>query len=164
MSIHNRYSNINLTTEDLAAYDAGLASALGIMEELPEVDGLITKHVVKIGMKTEAFSWQALQLARQHPGLLPSAMDLDEVEGDLALRRELRIRYLALIELARRMRGAMIVLGSDGYSGALAAYKAMKTNNRNDALTESLRELGEIFSKRAREKDEDPELPESIDE
>jgi hypothetical protein len=159
MSIHNRYANIVIVEEDFATFDTAIDGARTTMAVLPPVNAVLLKHVAKIGTKTETFTRQTLELARLNPGLIPVGLNITEVQQDLEMRDELRVRYLALLELANRMRGAMRLLGSDAYTGALAAYRAMKVNNRNEALTESIRELGRVF-KSAQTEQEEPVEPE----
>src|SRR5688572_21916811 len=110
MSIHNRYSDIVIVAEEFTAYDAGITAAKVVMTVLPTPDPVILRRVVKIGPKTETFTRDTVLLARQNPTLLPVGLNLAEIEGDLALRQELKERYFELLELAKRMRGAIMLL------------------------------------------------------
>jgi len=150
MSIHNRYAHVPLTDEDFTSFDTQFALIKEIMSALPEVDGKILRRVAKLGFKSDTFTRDTLMIAAQHEELLPRGLDVQELEAQVRLRDELRSRALQMKRMARDMEQVVQLLGSDVFSGALAAYKSMKANHRG-TLEEQLRELGRLFRRRKKQ-------------
>jgi hypothetical protein len=161
MSIHNRYSDVPLIGEDFATFDAQFALIEEIIGALEEPDKLILRRVPKLGFKSDAFTRDALMLAAQHEELLPRGLDIQQLEAQMELRDALKSRALQMKRMARKMEMIVQLLGSDVFSGALAAYKSMKANHRG-TMNEQLRELGQIF--RNRKKAVEDQGPETWDE
>ena len=149
-----------VTTEQLTALDAAIAELLENVEFLQAVDPAEAKHMVKIGQKTENFALNAIEIGKQHIGLLPRDLDLTKVERDVALRQALGIRFLQIKHLHRLMQETMMLLGTDIYSAALAIYRSLKANGKEAGLATLLAELGMTFEgQRRKKKQPDPEEP-----
>jgi hypothetical protein len=101
-----------------------------------------------MGLKSETFSREALELARQNPHLCPGGLDLEQAEHSMALRDTLLSRYLQARQLAETLEVAMQVCGVDAFDGARTAYKSMKANCRDAALLELIDHLGRNFRSR----------------
>lgn len=148
-----------VTTEQMTALDTAITELLGSVSFLQAVDPAEAKHMVKIGQKTETFAIKAIEIGKQHIGLLPRDLDLDKVERDVELRAALAIRFLQIKYLHQLMQETMMLLGTDIYSAALAIYRSLKANGKEAGLASLLAELGITFEGQRRKKSQTPDEP-----
>jgi hypothetical protein len=162
MSLMRKYADIVLVAEDLTSFDAGITSATTIAETFPTEETATVKRLAKIGMKSESFAREALEVARVAEDLLPRALDLARMERTIANRDAMRLRYTRLRQLLERVEAALILLGVDAYRDGLDVYDALKRHGTDQALREAVYQLGRAF-RRAQEEEEgegEPEIPE----
>ena len=153
-----------VTAEQFTTLDTAITDLLASTEFLQAVDPAEAKHMVKMGQKTETFALKAIEIGKQHIGLLPRDLDLTKVERDVALRQALLIRFLQIKHLHQLMQETMMLLGTDIYSAALAIYRSLKANGKEAGLASLLAELGITFAKQRKknapaESDEPLETP-----
>jgi hypothetical protein len=84
----------------------------------------------KMGDKTVAFVSKALEYAREHPGLGPSFVDVDEFGRDLAAIELLMGLQRPLAQLMDMVEDSLLQAGSEAYSAALAYYHSAKAAAR----------------------------------
>jgi hypothetical protein len=155
--ITNPHALTDITPEVVATMDTGLAALRSGCAELPTADAALLRRAAKMGLKSETFSREALELARQNPHLCPAGLDLEQAEHSMALRDTLLSRYLQARQLAETLEVAMQVCGVDAFDAARTAYKSMKANCRDAALLELIDHLGRSFRSRRAEKPSEPE-------
>ena len=161
--ITNPHSPASITPAALASLDAGITAMRTGCAELPTADAALLRRAAKMGLKTETFSREAIELARQNPQLCPAGLDLEHAERAMAVRDALLSRYLQARQLAETLEVAMQVCGVDAFDAARTAYKSMKANCRDAALLELINHLGKTFRSRRSEKIDAPEPSAPVD-
>jgi hypothetical protein len=146
----NRVS-ATILPEDLEAIQAAIAT---LKEKLPFLLSLTTeesKSLLRLGDKSRAFVAKTLEFASQHPEILPTMFDLQEMEEDLSLFEALYPIQMALTELTEQVTDTMAVAGSEAYAAARLVYSYAKAGNLDGELEPYLEDLGKRF-RRARAK------------
>ena len=159
MNILKNRINLVLTAEQVA----GLETAILAVEDASTFLVGITiddrVELAKLGPKSEAFVALALETGRLNEGLLPRDLDLADLERDRAAREALRPLYERMRQLSRKLDDTMLLLGSDCYSGALAVYRALKTNGQLEGLQPVLADLGRRFARSRSAAAREPQPP-----
>jgi len=135
--------------------DAVLAAIEIIHAKLPFLIGLTPdqrRAMLKLGDKSAAFVNRAAEVAGQHTDLLPPAFDLTEWQKDAALLQALNSIEVALNPLSEAIDDTLMVVGSEAYASALAAYQYLKAGNQGGQLDGLLDDLGQRFAKRTAHK------------
>ena len=97
-----------------------------ISSKLPFLIGLNEserKHLPKINRDNKLFVEDALMVGKLNPTLLPSFVDIVELQKDLDLYRQLSEIILPLSELFSSVRDTQMQAGSEAYSASLAIYR-----------------------------------------
>src|SRR5689334_17044379 len=97
MSLHKRYADVTYPASDLAALAAAVTEARAKVASMPTESAVTVKRLAKIGMRSESFARDALDLGSVHAGLLPRDLDLARMAANLENREALRT-LLAQIE------------------------------------------------------------------
>ncbi len=108
------------------------------------------RHLTKMGGNSEAFCRQALQMAHQHPELMPRGFDNEACQRDLRALEQLRNWRAQLTRLYERMADTETALGSDLMTAALEAYAFLKVTGKREGLDTTKRELGARFARSPR--------------
>ncbi|WP_299221843.1 hypothetical protein [uncultured Aquimarina sp.] len=93
---------------------------------LPFLTGLTKderRTLPKINRSNKIFVEDALDSMRQNGDILPSFINVEEVDKDYALYNELKVLSLELAELSEKVNDTRILAGSEAYSTSLLAYK-----------------------------------------
>jgi len=107
------------------------------------------QSLAKLGDKSRAFVEKALDVALQHPDILPRAFDLDEMQRDVDAFRALYAVAMELERLQRLVDDTVMALGSDAYSASLAIYTYAKANQDEFGLESKVDDLSRRFSRSA---------------
>jgi erythromycin esterase-like protein len=108
------------------------------------------RHLTKMGGNSEAFCRQALQMAHQHPELMPRSFDNEASLRDLRALEQLRDWRTQLTRLYERMADTETALGSDLMTAALEAYAFLKVAGQREGLDTTKRELATRFARSPR--------------
>ncbi len=81
---------------------------------------------LKMGDRAMAFVERALQIARERPQLMPSYIDLEEMERDFELWKNLGVLIREISSLLEALEDTRMGAGADAYSTALLIYGALK--------------------------------------
>jgi hypothetical protein len=152
MSLSHRYADLELETALLALLDSSMSTALAQTADFPSEEAATVKRLAKIGLKSESFAREALELARINEELIPRGLDLDRLERTIQNRDAIRARLIKAQLLVQRLQALSVLLGVDSYSDALDIYQALKRHGTDQSLREAVKDLGKIF-KRGRKKE-----------
>jgi len=90
-----------------------------------------------------------LQLAKQHPELVPPGVNVDAAQRDLDLFLAITPVTTALGELQNLAEDTQTIVGSEAYAAARAAYKSAKAMGVGIGLDDALNDLSRRFRKRS---------------
>jgi hypothetical protein len=107
------------------------------------------RRLSKIGLKNQTFTERALQLAKQHPELVPPGVNVDAAQRDLDLFLAITPVTTALGELQNLAEDTQTIVGSEAYAAARAAYKSAKAMGVGIGLDDALNDLSRRFRKRS---------------
>jgi len=107
------------------------------------------RRLSKIGLKNQTFTERALQLARQHPELVPPGVNVDAAQRDLDLFLAITPVTTTLGELQHLAEDTQTIVGSEAYAAARAAYKSAKTMGVGTGLDDALNDLSRRFRRRS---------------
>jgi len=118
-----------------------------IKENLPFLINLTTQEraaLPKMDDNRRPFVEKALEYARSDEDMLPRYIDLDELEKDLSLFRNLATIDRSLGKLDESVKDTLAAVGSESYVTALSVYNAAKlaarTNNPGiDSVVQDLK-------------------------
>jgi hypothetical protein len=109
---------------------AEIKGATGVIENnLPPLISLTAEQrqaTPKMGDKTLAFVYKALEYAKQNPELVPAFLDLTEVEKDVELVKALNNVLKPLAQLVEKLDDTTLQAGSEAYTAALVFYNSVK--------------------------------------
>ena len=146
--------NTTISPEDLAAIQAAIAT---LKEKLPFLLSLTpeeSKTLLRLGDKSRAFVAKALELATQHPEILPGLFDRQEMEHDLELFESLYPIQMALTELTKQVTDTTAVAGNEAYTAARLVYSYAKASDLDGELEPYLDDLGKRFRRSRRKRSE----------
>ncbi|MGF1495237.1 MAG: hypothetical protein ACFB8W_00215 [Elainellaceae cyanobacterium] len=116
-------------------------------EKLPFLVGLSSderRRLPKISRKSQAFTYQALDVATQHPELMPRYLDVDGAMRDM----NLFIAVLQVLsELEQMVKDTQSIAGSEAYAAARKAYMSVKKDGQNIGLDEVIDSLSRYFER-----------------
>ena len=98
---------------------------------------------VRLGDKSVAFVEKALQIAKERSDIMPSYIDVEEMERDLELYRNLGLLLREVASLYEAIEDTRMAAGGDAYSTALLVYGVLKQASQSgvpgtDVLVEEL--------------------------
>lgn len=139
--------DVDFSTDDLQAVMQALET---VREKLPFLIGLSDKErrrLARIGRKSQAFTYQALDVAAQHPELMPRYLDVDGAMRDMNLFTSLNSILQVLSELEQMVKDTQAVAGSEAYAAARKAYMSVKKDGRSIGLGEVIDSLSQYFER-----------------
>jgi hypothetical protein len=149
----NHIIDATITAETITNVNTGLS---GIEQEIATfsivLDAAQRKHSLRIGTRNETFCREMIDLAREHPQLIPAAIDLAAIERDIAARDTLTPMLFRLKALTRQVEDTHIALGVDIYNGSRAMYKAVKPLGLISGVAEIITRIGQRFAGQGRRK------------
>lgn len=131
-----------------AAADNALSALESAFSELVSFDPRARRRLVRMGKKSEAFCRQAVDMATEHAGILSRQFDLEGFQRDLAALDALRLRFLRVENMHRRMMDSELALGSDLMQGALESYALLKVAGKSSGLDGVKQSLSARFKRR----------------
>ncbi|HYR85730.1 MAG TPA: hypothetical protein VE422_16690 [Terriglobia bacterium] len=144
----NRVSATLLTADQEA-----VMTALGVIrEKLPFLIDLTTAERVilpKLGDRTQPFVKKAVDIALQHPELLPAEF-LDEMRKDAQLLESLSPIRLAIDLLKKQVDDTAVQVGAEAYAAARTVYAVTKTPYAKAILRTAADDLGKRFGRKSR--------------
>ena len=128
-------------------------TAFGVIRErLPFLIDLTTAERVtlaKLGDKTQPFVRKAVDIALQHPELLPAGF-LDEMRKDAQLLASLSPIRLAIDLLQKQIDDTALQVGAEAYAAARTVYAVTKTPYAGAILRTAADDLGKRFGRKPR--------------
>jgi hypothetical protein len=109
------------------------------------------KRIQHLGTRNETFSMAAIEVARQHPQVIPAGIDMAALERDIAARQQILPLLVRSRQLVRMLEDTLMLLGSDIYNGARGIYKSLLIVGELYGMAEVVDELSQHFSKSASE-------------
>ena len=104
----------------------------------------------RIGDKSRGFVEQALQVAEQNPGILPSTFDVGEMRNDVELFNALSSVQIAVAQLNELVDDTVMAVGSEAYASALLVYQYTRAAGKGTALDSALDGLSQRFARKSR--------------
>ena len=144
MAIENNF-DIVLTSAQRDALRQELATLEGLFNFTLTLSPRDRKELVRGGPASESFMQGSLQLAKEHPEILPRDMDVEAMSRDMDVRpflTEMRNRVATLLV---RIDDTAAVCGSEAYQAALQVYRSARTNGQGMGLDEHIEELSRRF-------------------
>ena len=146
--------NTNRVSATLSTADQeAVMTALGVIRErLPFLIDLTTAERVilpKLGDKTQPFVRKAVDIALQHPELLPAGF-LDEMRKDAQLLVGLSPIRLAIDLLQKQIDDTVVQLGAEANAAARTVYAVTKTPYAGAILRTAAEDLGKRFGRKPR--------------
>ena len=132
----NPNTNTNPTAEPVpslspADIDSILAAIAAVHHKmsplLTDLTSADRKSLSKLGDKSHAFVKKAVDIAAQHPQILPASHSVEDVRKSAELFQGMATIQLALQQLYRQVRDTTIKVGSDAYAVARTIYAATKS-------------------------------------
>ncbi|PSN15295.1 hypothetical protein C7271_21020 [filamentous cyanobacterium CCP5] len=136
-----------------ADYQAILAALEVLRDKLAFTVGLAPeekRQIAKIGIKSQTFTEKALDVAEQHPELMPGWFSQEAAKRDLDLFTKLNPISQALSEIQSRVEDTQMVAGSEAYAAARVAYKAAKDYGQSMGLNDVVEDLSRRFQQATR--------------
>ena len=137
-----------LSTDDQAAVMAAIAA---IKQKLPFLVDLSVddrKSMVKIGTKGHTFVKQALDVASEHPGVLPASFDVNEMRNDTQLFGYLTTLQLMLNQLKKQIDDTAMQVGSQAYAAARVVYASASSSFAGPPLEVAAGQLSKHFARK----------------
>lgn len=147
--------DVDFSSDEL---QAAMKALEAVRNALPFLIGLTEKErrrLSRIGRKSQAFTYQALNVAAQHPELMPRYLDVDGAVRDMRLFASLNSVLQAISELEQMVKDTQAVAGSEAYAAARKAYMSVKKDGQSVGLGEVIDSLSEYFE-RSRSATADP--------
>ena len=146
--------NTNRVSATLSNTDQeAVMAALGVIrEKLPFLIDLTTaerRTLSKLGDKTQPFVKKAVDIAQQHPELLPAAF-LDEMRKDAQLLDSLSPIRLAIDLLQKQIDDTALQVGAEAYAAARTVYAVTKTPYAGAILRTAADDMGKRFGRKSR--------------
>ena len=133
---------------------ANVNAALTTLEN--ELSGLIAlstsdkRSMRKMGVQSESFSRQALQVISQNPQMIPANIPVGDAIADIKLLDQLRPRLTRMSRLIERGFDTDAALGADIMKVALQACGLLKLTGRAEGMETLRRDLSGVFSRTRR--------------
>ena len=124
-------SNNRLNTTATAAQIAAVKTALQtINTNLPFLIGLTTDERIAlpaINVNNNAFTEDAINAAANNTALIPSYVNVPNMQNDLSLFIQLDEIILLVKQLLERLEDTQMLAGSEAYTSALAVYRLISS-------------------------------------
>ena len=137
-----------VSPDDQGAISAAIAA---IKQKLPFLIDLSIndrKSMVKISAKGYSFVKQALDVASQHPGVLPASFDVNELRADTQLFAYLTTLQLTLHQLKKQIDDTAMQIGSQAYAAARVVYASASSSFAGPPLEVAVDQLGKHFGRK----------------
>ena len=146
MSVNNSQIDITLTTEQEATIIAAMEALENVVPFLVSLTPADRQRLFKLGTRSEGFVAEALSAAQQHADNLPPALEIAQLQRDLALRQAL----LPLVQRARllytKLNDTWMLAGADAMQTATAIYRVLRAQ-RGEGLDVTVGVLKQRFER-----------------
>ena len=129
-----------------------MAAAAVMRDKLSFAVGLSAKakgQLSKIGRKSQTFTEEALDLAAQHPELMPGFLNTEDARRDLDLFIALTPIVQVLSELYALAEDTQTIAGSEAYAAARVVYKSAKDHGQGMGLDDVIDDLSLRFQQKS---------------
>ncbi len=157
--------NENILSAELSESDlAALKDAIQLFKDkLPFLVNLTPKErraYPKMGDKSTAFVYKALDYAKYKEVLVPAYLNVDEFEKDLKLVKSLKALAREINMLAEGLDDTAMLAGSEAYKSALVFYRSVGSARKLnvpgvDSIYEDLRDSFPTKRKSGKRKEEE---------
>jgi hypothetical protein len=120
------------------------------------------RDLFRMGAKSQSFCTTALNVAEQHPSIMPRDFDIPAFRQDQLALDVLRPLSMRLTQLNQRMADTELALGSDLMSAALEVYGIVKGSAKDKGLDDARRMLGERFERNGPKRSAEPTPPPNV--
>lgn len=145
-------THINATLS--AADQEAILAAVGVIrQKLPFLIDLSAEQrraLPTLGGKTHGFAKKAFEVAAQNPGMLPAAVNVDEVRNIERLYEGLAAVKLAIDQLQKQVDDTAMQVGSEAYAIARSIYSCAKNGFVGASLQTAAAELAKRFGRKGR--------------
>ncbi len=141
MPLYNNRLAVILTAEQIAGIDTAVASVETATPFLVNLSPTERRKLLKLGPKSEAFVRHAMEAGNQNQDIVPSSLDLGEMNRDKAVRDALLSIGQRLDLLQAKVRDTSMLAGSDLMGASMVIYRALLANGRASGLDELLSRL-----------------------
>lgn len=122
-----------------------------IINRLPflvNLDNKAKQNLLKMGQSSVSFVEEALNISKNHSGILPVSFDVAEFEKDVNLTKSLSDIASVLTPLAEGISDTLIAVGSEAMNQANIVYAQVKLSSKSDANMDDLKNrLGARYKK-----------------
>jgi hypothetical protein len=149
-TVSTNYITGSLTPEDREQIMASLTIIREKMPFMTELTRKTKKSLPKMGDKSRAFVHKAMEVAMQHPEVLPRSLDLAEMQRDIDLFEAVYAIAMELNQLHADLEDTLTAVGSDAYSAALQVYRHLKAHGEGSGLDALVDDMGRRFGRKTR--------------
>ena len=142
--------NLSLTEAQIASVDAALTTLETELTGLIALSATDKRRMRRMGIKSESFSRQALQVVSQNPQMIPANIPVGDAIADIKLLDQLRPRLTRMSRLIERGNDTNAALGADIMKVALQAYGLLKLTGRAEGMETLRRDLSGMFNRSKR--------------
>lgn len=128
--------------EALSAQIDNLRQAMDFLVDLTPDE---KNRMVRAGEANMAFATLIRDLASEHGGILPEAVNFEEFEQDIALYNQLKLLKIKMDPLIELLNDTQTAAGADAYQTALTLYGVAKALNLQ-GMEEAQRMMAQRFS------------------
>ena len=137
-----------VSEDDQGSVSAAIASIKQKLPFLVDLSADDRKSMVKIGTKGYGFAKQALDVASQHPGVLPASFDVNEMRNETQLFAYLTTLQLTLSQLKKQIDDTVMQIGSQAYAAARVVYACASSSFAGPPLEVAANQLGRHFGRK----------------
>ena len=160
MALYNNRLDVTATAEQLAAIDAAITSVETATQFFVSLAPAERKSMVKLGPKSEDFVRHAMEAGRLNSDIVPSALEIAEMDRDKAIRDAMVFFGQRLDALQWKARDTSMVAGAYLLGASMVIYRALQANGRAAGLDEVLGRLSARWDRPSRKPAEPaPEEP-----
>ena len=141
MALYDNRLDVTATAEQLAAIDAALTSVEEATQFFVSLSPEQRKRMLKLGPKSEDFVRHAMEAGRLNPDIVPTALEMAEMDRDKAIRDAMVSFGQRLDALQQKARDTSTVAGADLMGASMVIYRALTANGRAAGLDEVLTRL-----------------------
>lgn len=129
----------------------GFRTELSFLVDLSQDD---IRSLPKMGDRGLPFVMDSLTLGEQDDSFLPRSFDIEKMRRDVALLQQLPAVITAAEHFLELVKDTLILVESDAFAAALEIYAAAQRSGKGEALTASLKAMGNRFDRKPKPKEE----------
>lgn len=150
------YHNLNVKLTDQEKNEL-LNSLSEINQKLYFLINLSPKEIrrlLKFGDRTIPFIEKVIEIANQHPDLIPPYINLEELKNDFELALFLKNFSMFISQLNEKVTDTYLAVGSEAFKASLSIYESIKNASRlkYPGIESILSELSKRFEGQGKKK------------